>query len=478
MRKLIRKADGRPVEGAISVAVDVVNEQALILAALADKGAREQLADRLSPDLFSGDRHGLIWNAVVEMRRQGLDYSPEVVQRLTGSEEAALYCERLVGDRRGPPANLRHHVDLLYWDRGRVEAARGPLPLLLKAFQDPTKPPEQVRKLADDFAAALAQRGAFRRYIRDPEALAAEAEAFHGMRVPYGIDGLDDYENGDPRIVLGASPGKITVVTALSGSGKSQFCRALALGQAAMGRRVAYGAWEMGSGTMLALMACSTLGLDRTALVAGTFSPEEKRLHRDEIHRLKSLVRFFDRPMARGERRDNDAVLDDVHGMLLDFGCDVVIFDLWHRGFRFRYPEEEADALDRMQAIADATGVHCVLAAQQRLKDIENRTEPKPTREGNKGSAAWVECADTMFGVHLPHLWKPVPPTIMEILVLKQRYGKWPLAVEADYEETTGNFSNVRSIEVRRAQGSKIDGWIDGGEEEQPKRGGRRRKAA
>ena len=467
MRRLVRGRDGRAVEGAISIPVDSVNECALLTAALVDESARNSLADRVSADLFSADNHSTIWAAIVEMRRQGLDYSPEVIRRITGREDLAAYCNRLVEDRRAPPANLRHHVNLLYWDRGRIEAARGPLPSLLKALKDPSTRPADVQKLAEELAGCLKQSGGYRRYIRDPDHVAKEAKALHGIRVPYGIEGFDDYEDGSPRVVLGAAPGKVTIVTALSGAGKSQFCRALALAQANMGRRVAYGAWEMGSSTMLGLMACSTIGLNRTAFVAGTLSSDDVKAHAAEVDRLKTLIRFFDLPVGkvRGQRRTNDEVLDDIHGMLLDFGCEFVIFDLWHLAFSFRFESEENEALTRQQAIAQETNVHCVLAHQQRLKDVEQSADPKPGRATTKGSSRWVDCADTMIGVNLPHLWKPVPPTVIELPLLKQRYGRWPLGVEADYDEHTGNFWGCRSVEYRRTtMASKIDGWIDGGD--------------
>lgn len=479
MRRLVRSGDGRAVKDAVAIPVDVVNEQALISAALQDRDVRNQQADRIVPDLFSADGHAQLWQAVVEMRKQDLDFTPEIIHRLTGSEQLADYCSRLVDDRRGPPANLRHHVELLYWDRGRIEVARGPLPKFLKAIQDPTFPPESLRKLADEIASSLRVRGGFRRYIRDPNLLATQAKAYYGFRVPYGIEGFDDYEDGAPRLVAGAAPGLVTVITALSGGGKSQFCRALALAQAAMGRRVAYGAWEMGSAQTLALMACGTLGLNRTALVAGGFTAQEKRDHEEEIDRLKDLIRFFDLPSlrARGEQRKNEEILDDVHGMLLEFGCEIAIFDLWHKAFQFRSESEESAALTRQQAIGQETGVHLALVHQQRLKDVELRDDPSPTREGNKGSSAWVDIADTMIGVHLPHLFKPVPANTCEFPILKQRHGVWPLAMESDYDASTGTFSNVRTVDFKRTHASKLDGWIEAGKsDDQPKR--RRRKAA
>jgi hypothetical protein len=99
-----------------------------------------------------------------------------------------------------------------------------------------------------------------------------------------------------------------------------------------------------------------------------------------------------------------------------------------------------------MQAMTDKLGIHSVLAAQQRLKDIEQRPDKRPTREGVKGSGAWTEVADNMIGVHRPAHWKRVEDNTLEAIVLKQRYGMWPLAVELDLDPTRGTISGGRSV--------------------------------
>jgi hypothetical protein len=161
-RRIARAADGRPVEGTLPIPADVVNEQALITAALLEPQARARLAN-LEPELFNGDRHAAIWAELRRLHELGIEPDVDMLRRNLG-DDIAGYCERLTSDRRGPPANLRHHVELLRWDAARVEAARGPLPLLLKAFQDPTKPAESVRSLAVAFADTLKGYGGSRAF--------------------------------------------------------------------------------------------------------------------------------------------------------------------------------------------------------------------------------------------------------------------------------------------------------------------------
>jgi hypothetical protein len=119
---------------------------------------------------------------------------------------------------------------------------------------------------------------------------------------------------------------------------------------------------------------------------------------------------------------------------------------LWKRCLRQTKPEEEEDALLRQQSIAKETNVHCILVQQQRMKDVELRDDKRPTREGIKGTGAWVEVPDTILGTHRPALWKRVDDDKFEVVVLKQRWGVWPLAIEFDWNGEYGMITNGRVV--------------------------------
>jgi KaiC/GvpD/RAD55 family RecA-like ATPase len=298
---------------------------------------------------------------------------------------------------------------------------------------------------------------------------------------PYGIDGLDVYEDGHPnagrhRLTPGAAPGQVTVITGLSGGGKTTFTTAIAVAQANMGRRVLFGAWEQGSRMTLELMAIQSLGLSRAAFVEGAITQEERDAVVGEAERLAEWVRFFELPFGRerGKRGINDENLDLIHAYIADTGADVFVADLWRRAVRQFDPDEEEAALYRQQAIAQETRCHCILLHQQRLKDVEQREDKQPTREGLKGSGAWVEVPDTILGVHRPALWKNVPDTSLAVLVLKQRHGPWPLAVEFDWKPEEGSIRHGRSVDYQQpGQTAEVDNFIG---EMAPKKGGRRGK--
>lgn len=478
-----RRDEGAPEQGAaIEIPHDPVNEQVVLAAVLVDPAARKSLAQRLRPDLFLGDGHADLWRAVGELERHKLSAAPDTLRQLSGGRVEAEYIARLMNAHPAAPPNLAHHVAMLEWDHARVTAVRGPVASMLDSLRDPASPPDRVRALARQVSVAFDGFGD-RRYLRDTATLvdeqmrAIEERARVQACWPYGIADLDaDAATSQWRMVPGAAPGQVTVVTGVPGSGKSTVTANIVLAQARRKRRVLYGAWEMGDGVTLELLAAMSIGLSRYRLTTGSLTDDELVLLRDRMTRIGEWVRFVQMPFGRvvGEKQSNERNLDIVHGYIADSGCDVAVFDLWKRCLRYTDPDDEEQALVRQQAIAQETRCHCILVQQQRSKDIEQRADKRPTREGIKGSGAWVEIADTILGVHRPALWKNLPDDILEIGVLKQRYGRWPLAVEFDWIPDCGSLAKGRAIDWDApdvADESRLDIKIKGGGN-----GGKRKK--
>lgn len=463
------EAQGGQQKG-VEIPHDPVNEQILLLAARGDSEVRERLVTRLRPDSFLVREHIEWWLVMSELTRRKLDYSPETVRQLSAGKVDPAYLETLAADRGDyVPPNLDHHVTMLEWDKCRVDTVRGPISHLLETLKDPVADPLQVRTLAQAVAVSL-QRGSTSTLLRDGAAVVGTAMVELRSRrqkacYPYGIDGLDeDTETGQWRMIPGTAPGKVTVVTAVPGSGKSAFAARCALAQANAGRRVLFGAWEPGDEDTLMLLAAMELGWSRYNLSTGIGIGEaEERILEETMARLAQNIRFMGVPgmapaashRARGERASNERALDQIHAMILDTGADVAIFDLWKRCLRQIDPEEEEQALVRQQTILAQTKCHGILLQQQRLKDIEGRPDKRPTREGIKGSGAWVEVADTIIGVHRPALWKPVDDVVLEIDVLKQRWGKWPLAVEFEWDPDKASFGAGKTVPYDQPGGTE-----------------------
>jgi KaiC/GvpD/RAD55 family RecA-like ATPase len=347
-----------------------------------------------------------------------------------------------------------------------------------------------VRQLARRTASAFDHAGPLR-YDRDPAAL-AEAQIAEirkrrgGLAVwPFGIQGLDVYPEGEAlagtwRMVPGLKPGHVTLVTGVSNSGKTTFSARVALAQAGAGRRVRYGAWEQGSGMTLELLAGMSLGIPRTRLMVGDVTELELEVMKAEMERLGEFVRFFEVPVdrARGEKkRTNAKSLDLIQEYVEAWGAGggVVFLDLFARALVETKPEEEEQALYRLQAMAQETGAHIVIIHQQRSKDIMAREDKQPTLEGLKGSSAWFDVPDTVLGVHREYLFKAVPDDVLRLLVLKQRHGQSQLTVDFDWDANLGLVSNGRSVAGNRpgaGGGGAVDDFLNEGGGKWKKGGG------
>jgi hypothetical protein len=327
------------------------------------------------------------------------------------------------------------------------------------------------------------------RYLHDPRELVRaqiheiRQRAEGTARYPIGLPGLDDFEDGTPRLAIGSMPSRCTVVTALSGGGKSVLAANLALGLARLGRRVLWGAWEFSGGMNVEMMAAISLGWRRGPLLRGE-GPTGAKLTREDIDvfeermdAIAKVVTFFKNPfrLQTGERRTNASNLDLVQAHIEESGCDVFIADLWSRCLVDRRPEAEEEALFRQQAMFEECRVHGFILHQQRSKDVEQRSDKRPTREGLKGSSAMLEIADTLIAPHLPALWKDVPDDTMEIFILKQRAGgKWPLGVAFDWDGDRARITGGRSIPYNQPGGERDDlpGWSE------PRRGQKKKRAS
>ncbi len=474
------REEKRPNANLVRIPHDPVNEVVLLAAVMVDARAQRYL-DSISADSFYGKGHAAAWAALQELRRQGLAFDLATVRQVAGERVDVEQLGEYLRERPTPPPNLKHHAGLISWDRARVEATRGPVASFLEALRDPTSSPEAVRGLAVRLAEAFDGHG-IGRYLRDPASVLREQDAELEERrsgraiYPYGIEGLDRYEDGRYRMIPGAAPRRITLVCGVSGSGKTTVTARLVLELANAGKRVLYGAWEQGSGMSLELLATLSLQLSRTDVTTGAFDASEQREIRAEMERLSEFVRFFELPFGkeRGERSSNERNLDLIHQYISDTTPDAFVADLFKRALVRTEPDEEEQALYRMQAIADRERCHAFLVQQLRLKDLESREDKRPTREGIKGSGAWVEVPDTILAIHRPALFKNVPDDVLQILILKQRYGVWPLAVEFSWDPEYGAIENGRSVEYDRpgeVSEDSADGFL--GKEATPARGRR-----
>lgn len=461
-------------EGEIALAVDDVVEQVILASAFVDAEARAKLVRSIaSPDAFLVAEHRAAWAAVIEMDRRKLDFDVPTFRRVAGDRVRDGYLAEIIALRPRAPNNLDFFIRALQWDRQKAQAAAGPLNDLLASLQNPSEAPERVRALARHVAEALGGPIGAGRFLHDPKELVAsqmreiEQRANGVALYPYGIPGLDTYEpgakdksgrdvGGRPRMIPGAMPGLITLVAGSSGSGKSTLAARLSLTLSKQKRKGMYCAWEPKGGMTLELLACISLGWSRSALILGRDQrdfdqpmPREQRVVIEErMHLISKWVVFMANPFrgaVRGRPPSNYDNLDILREHVAAAGVDWVICDLWERLLEEDRPGDERRALQHQQSMAQEMNVHFILVAQQR-KDVEQRADKRPTREGISGSGMWFQVADTILAPYRPALWKNIADDKLELYVLKQRWGAWPLAIEFDWDPDMGAISGGRSV--------------------------------
>ncbi len=478
------KREKKAPETTVKIAVDTVNEVVLITAVITDEKARKRYLN-IPGDYFHGPGHAEMWTALQELYRRGLEYSAETMRTLAGEKFDVAVLEDYLSSRPSTPANLKHHVDNLRWDKSRVEAARGPVPTLIDLLRDPNADREAVsaaaRQVGDCFKGASDLR-----YLRSTTSIAREHSYELDARregravYPYGIPGLDLWGPGDteqrtgkeirqlegkPRMVPGAAPGLVTVITGVSGSGKTSVTARMINEQCDRKRKVLWGAWEQMPGMSLELVAMLNLGFSRTEIMTGQYSKEDQADLIREMERLGEYLEFFELPFGRerGEKGEyfNDRNLDLIHQYIAESGAQVFVGDVFKYALREVRPDEEDFALKRMRAIAMETRCHMFLIQHLSLKEVERRADKRPTRDALMGSTGWINVGDTVIGIHARHLFESVPAEKIEFHILKQRFGRWPLTVECDWDGEYGSIEGGRTMQLALpGEHGEVDEWL------------------
>lgn len=439
----------------LNIEHDTLNEMVVVAAALVDADMRDYLLARVpNADAFADKEHRAIWAGMLQLSNRGQPFSiPTLSTTVKGVTAAQL--NALVAAYPTPPANIGHHVENLQWDHAKLSTIEGALGTLLKLLRDGA-PRTAVISAAEAVAPSFSRSGSTQ-FMRAGKALVDESMDQLDERVrtgvyPTGIEGLDVYlsgpKKGRPKLIPGFAPGLTTILTGSQGSGKSTVGCQFILGSIRQRRKVLCGAWEMGDAQTLTLLATLALGLSREQVSTGQIDAATRNRLYSAMKKVTKWVSFFDAPFAHDLRgsHTNDEALDILGQQINDSGCDIFYADLYERALPDGHPDRERRALFRQQKIAQRCKCHQILLAQVKTKELESRTNKRPTRDLIYGSQAWVDIADNIFGVYNPQLYDPDESSTMEILVLKQRWGTWPLATEFNWDGEHGALTHPREI--------------------------------
>lgn len=428
---------------------DAGNEAMVIRAAIAlaheeDRTAFRGLVHSIGDHEFLVSQHAALWRVLRRISTENLEYARMAVATFLEAEPVQPTVEQLdeLESSAALPPNLEFIVKTLRWDATRARVFRGSLSELVRDLQDPRVSTDRALSSARSVVRAL-EGGTARRFIHRRDEREAtyrselERRKEQGNKYPGNIPALD------ANLTEGFMPGNCSVITGLSGSGKSTFAAKLAIELAKIGRRPLVCAWEMGSTSTLDVLVSMLTGVPLDVVCNGTYSEdEERKLFRANAWVNRKLVfmenAFFSEIResrdGKRQRRSNERNLDILEGYIAESGCDVVIMDLWDRLLADQSPEGVTDALYRQQNMCREYSFHGIMLVQLRLKDVEKRVDKRPTRESIKGVATFVEVPDLIFGVHRDSQFKDVPDNTLELICLKQRKGRSNWAVRFGYE--------------------------------------------
>lgn len=498
--KAIEQQESAESKDTLKLPHDPIGEAAIIASVIVSADARRRYLS-LPSELFLGAGHAEAWQVLQQVFERGLTYDPVTVRQLSGGRVDPAVLDGYVAVRPELPPNLASFVDKLRWDAIRVAAAKEHLPPVLEALRDMTADPDRVRSLAKAFASSFDGAGSGR-LRRSTAAILDDASRNLSKRrqgqahFSYGFDGLDlygpdDYAEprrgeeqrclgGTPRLIPGAAPGMVTIVAGATGSGKTTSVARMVLHWASLGQRTLWGAWEVRDHMNLELLATLSLGWSRSDVMTGQFTAAEQSELLAEMERLGEFVQFLDLPFdrKRGERGSNDRNLDLLQQEISDVDPDHFVADLFMRCLVQTKPEDVERAAWRFQAMMQEEEAHGVLVHQLLLKGeaVTARPEARPTLASLKGTTALVEAGDTVKAWYRPAFYKAVPDDVIECHVLKQRYGKYPQAVELKWEPEFGHIYGGRTIEVERpGDQSAADSFLDDAVRVGKGRGKRRR---
>lgn len=436
------------------IVYDPTNERVVCSVAVnADAKRRGVLVRTISDEEFLVPENAAIWRALRALVDRNLEYDPEVFRRLLADEGTPVPEDYLTAIEAMPaPANVQWHVETLRWDATRARCVRGSLRELVQSMRDPKASPDVVSAHARAVLRVV-EGGGGRRYMRRGDELAhtyktdVRKRRAAGNHFPFGHVELDEH------MTEGAMPKRTGLVVGLSGSGKSTLAADLARTLAQGGRRPLYGAWEMTSESSLDVMAAQMSRVPIAKIVRGELDDTEARRVERCVDWLTENIVFMDNAFfgedVRGRgtgRRSNDRSLDVIEGYIAESGCDVVIMDLWERALADLSYDGVTTALYRQQEMHARYNVYGLMVHQLRLKDIEGRADKRPTREGIKGTGAFVEVADQIFGVHRDAQFRAVTDDTIEVICLKQRKGESNWCVRYDWGKECGLITNGRTV--------------------------------
>ena len=362
-------------------------------------------------------------------------------------------------------------VERLRLDSVKYELMKEDLPAMVEACEDPTSPPERLLSLFRSGVARLERQG--RRFTTGgPDLVKSYFETLRVRR----LVGMQSEGFGfhilDSTLVLGLSPrSPLSVIASRPSFGKSTLVANLIRHRVRSAKGVYVCGWEMAKEDYIDMMVAQETGIPGAVLVNAIDSlSDEQKLQvaaAAEVYGDADLVEFEENPFTKLEKPAsrwdyNDRNLDHFEGSLAHAsktGKTLVVVDVFAKMLRDRRPDSISEALVRSREMAQAYGVHVCLCHHLNRESASGR----PTLEGLKGSGAFEEETDLVFGLDRPILRASAArrrkmTDHLDIHLLKQRKGPAPVCVRYRFDGSRYSLLDEVEVDLAMLEGDEDEG--------------------
>lgn len=277
-------------------------------------------------------------------------------------------------------------------------------------------------------------------------ALEVSRELINGLTpgLVTGFGGLDG-------ITGGLHPGRVYLVGARPGVGKTSLQLAISRRVAGDGGRVLIASPEMTAKDLVQRLAAAESNVDLRQLSSATLTEGEKERVLRGLSKVSELPLWIDdlvgsiEGVVASARRHH--VKSKLSLLVVDYiqllGCENIRRDA-NMNERLSYVSRRLKTLAKELAIP-------VLVMSQLNRDVEKRMDKRPVLADLRESGSLEQDADVVIFIHREAMYDDdADPTIGELLVRKNRYGPSPCDVRVEWVGTCARYQNAGEAALAR----------------------------